>query len=241
MKQIHGGRYTGPDEEKLTVITLLDSLETHLQNKGAKALKHLKSHLKPVRRFFALDRAVCVRTDHIERYIAERKTSKKAPATINRELEGLKQSFNLAVKHQRLSRVPYFPALPEHNARQGFFEHDDFEQFVGFLPEPINDIARFAYLSGWRRGEIVPLKWEAVDRSAREVRLSISKNGEGRVLPLDDELWSLIERRWAARTIEQEDKTTKLVDWVFHRNGEPIVDFRKAWDAALNDAKVAPR
>jgi hypothetical protein len=47
--------------------------------------------------------------------------------------------------------------LREDNARQGFFEHADFENFVAHLPDPINDIARFGYLSGWRRGEIVPL------------------------------------------------------------------------------------
>jgi len=40
------------------------------------------------------------------------------------------------------------------NARQGFFEHADFESLVKHLAEPINDIARFGYLSGWRRGEI---------------------------------------------------------------------------------------
>lgn len=241
MKQIHGGRYTGPEEDRLTVIELLNALEKHLANKEAKSLNQLKSHLKPVRRFFALDRAIAVTPDSVQRYIDERRAAGKAPATINREVEGLKQAYNAAVKHGRLSRAPYFPMLRENNTRQGFFEHADFQKFVVLLPEPIDDIARFAYLSGWRRGEIVPLKWDAVDRTAREVRLHTSKNGEGRVLPLVDELWSVIERRWAARTFEQADKTTKLSEFVFHRAGAPIVDFRKAWDAAFAEAKVAPR
>ncbi|MBX7135032.1 MAG: site-specific integrase [Fimbriimonadaceae bacterium] len=241
MKQIHSGRWVGRDEERLTVCDLLDALELSLANKGAKGLAQLKSHLKPVRAFFALDRAVSVRTDRVERFVSERKEAGRASATINRELEGLQQAFNLAVKQQRLSKAPYIQMLREDNARQGFFEHSEFEKFVRLLPEPLDDLARFAYLSGWRRGEIVPLKWGAVDRMAREVRLSTSKNGEGRVLPLDDELWSLIERRWAARTVEQEDKTTKISEYVFHRSGRPIVDFRKAWNTAIADAKVAPR
>jgi integrase len=219
----------------------LDALETHLENRGAKALGPLKSHLKPVRDFFVLFRAVAVRTDDVEAYIAERRKQKKANATINREIEGLKQAFNLAVKCGRLIRAPHFPMLKEDNARQGFFEHTDFEKFVTQLPEPINDIARFAYLSGWRKGEIVPLRWDAVDRLGREVRLRTSKNGEGLVLPLDDELWDLIERRWNARTIELEDGTTKISEFVFHRNGEPIVDFRKAWDQGFVAAKVPRR
>jgi hypothetical protein len=44
--------------------------------------------------------------------------------------------------------------------------------------------------------------WENVDRSAREVRLIDSKNGEGRVLPLDDETWAMFERLWSARQYE---------------------------------------
>jgi integrase len=97
------------------------------------------------------------------------------------------------------------------------------------LPEPINEIAWFGYLSGWRRGEILPLRWDSVDRTAREVRLRTSKNGQGRLLPLDGELWDLIERRWAARVIEMKDDTTNVSEFVFHRRGEPVVDFRDPW------------
>jgi integrase len=98
-----------------------------------------------------------------------------------------------------------------------------------------------AYLSGWRRGEIVSLRWDAVDRTAREVRLRTSKNGQGRVLPLDGELWRLIERRWAARTVEQRDGTAKMCEFVFHRGGEAVVDFRKPWNEAFKETKVPRR
>jgi hypothetical protein len=57
LKQIHGGTYVGPKEERITVDQLLDDLLVHLDNKGAKTVARLKSHLKPLRQFFALDRA----------------------------------------------------------------------------------------------------------------------------------------------------------------------------------------
>jgi len=241
LKEIHGSRFVGPQEEKLTVDDLLDALITHLETKGAKTVDRLKSHLKPLREFFALTRAVNVTTAGVERYVAERLKADKARATVNRETGALKQAFNLARKQARLTRVPYFPMLREDNARQGFFEHCDFENLVANLPEPINDVARFGYLSGWRRGEIVTLTWEAVDRMAREVRLQTSKNGQGRVLPLDGDLWDLIERRWGARTIQRKDGTTKLSEFVFHRSGEPVVDFRKPWKDACKKAKIPGR
>lgn len=241
LKEIHGSRFVGPQEEKLTVDDLLDALITHLETKGAKTVDRLKSHLKPLREWFALTRGVNVTTAEVERYVAERLKAGKARATVNRETGALKQALNLARKQARLTRVPYIPMLREDNARQGFFEHADFEAVVAKLPEPINDIARFAYLTGWRRGEIVPLRWDAVDRAAHEVRLRTSKNGEGRVLPLEGELWDLIERRWAGRTFEQGDGTTKMSEFLFHRSGVPVVDFRKPWNMAFKAAKLPRR
>ena len=241
LKQIHGNRYVGAEEERLTVANLLDSLIKHLETKGAKTVQRLKSHLKPLREFFALTKSVNLNTSDVERYIEERLKANKANATVNREVGALKQALNLARKQGRLTRVPYLPMLRENNARQGFFEHADFEAVAAALPEPIDDIARFAYLTGWRRGEIVPLRWDAVDRAAYEVRLRTSKNGEGRVLPLEGELWDVMERRWARRTIEQEDGTTKMSELVFHRSGVPVVDFRKAWNEAFKAAKLPRR
>lgn len=226
LKQIHGGRYVGPQEERISVDGLLDDLVKHLENKGAKTVVRLKSHLKPLRAFFTLDRAVNVTTADIEKYIHERLAAGKARATVNRETGALKQAFNLARKQGRLTRVPYVPMLREDNARQGFFEHVDFLNVAANLPTPIDDVARFAYLSGWRKSEILSLRWESVDRGAKEVRLRTSKNGEGRVLRLLGELWSVIERQWVARTITMSDGTTKISECVFHRAGVPVVDFR---------------
>ena len=87
----------------------------------------------------------------------------------------------------------------------------------GNQPAPMR--TEFWRTTGWRRGEIVSLRWDAVDRQAREVRLRTSKNGQGRVLPLDHDLWRLMERRWAGRTIQKKDGTTKLSEFVFHRHG----------------------
>jgi integrase len=91
------------------------------------------------------------------------------------------------------------PHLREDNARQGFFERGDFEAVAAHLPDPVRDIARFAYLSGWRKGEILPLRGDSVDRTAGKVRLRTSKNGRGRLLPLEGALRDLIERRLALR------------------------------------------
>ncbi|MGQ0722179.1 MAG: tyrosine-type recombinase/integrase [Candidatus Eiseniibacteriota bacterium] len=127
--------------------------------------------------------------------------------------------------------------MRENNARQGFFEPPEFEAVVAALPAYLKDFTRFAYLIGWRKGEIISLRWSDVDRDARAIRLrpEASKNGKGRVVPLDRDLGALIERRWQARRIDRAGEV-HMTDLVFHRDGEPVGDFRKAWTTACLEA-----
>lgn len=240
-KDVHAGRYVGADEEKLTVDQLLDGLMSHLALKGAKSAASYKSHLTPVREFFALRRAVDVTPMDANEFAESVLEAGKARATVNRSLGALRQAFNLARKQGRLARIPYIGLLKEDNARQGFFERADFEAVVAHLPSPLDDFARFGYLTGWRRGEIAGLTWQTVDRAAKEVRLATSKNGCGRVLPLEGELWDLMERRWNARHVAVSEGVTKIAEYVFHRTGKRIAEFRKPWAAACKAAKVPGR
>jgi len=238
LREIHGKRFIGPQAERVTVGEILDSLLVHLETKGAKGLPSLRSHLKPLRAAFGLDRAVDITTAVVEQYAVRRLSEGRARATVNRELQPLKQAFNLAHRQERLAHIPYIPLLKEDNARQGFFEAKEFAAVAANLPEPIADIARFAYLSGWRKGEILPLRWDAVDRAGREVRLRTSKTGRGRVLPLEGTLWELMERRWAARKFKDAGGVTGLSDYVFHRQGWPVAEFKRSWATACKKAGV---
>jgi integrase len=86
----------------------------------------------------------------------------------------------------------------------------------------------------------MPLSWEQVDRSAKEVRLFTSKNGHPRVLPLEGELWSVIERCWSRREFQTPDGSA-LSSLVFHVDGRELGDFRKRWATACKEAKVPGR
>jgi integrase len=175
----------------------------------------------------------------IEAYITKRREEKKTNATINRELELLRRALRLAHDRQLLPSIPKVRVLPENNTRQGFFERPDLEAVVAALPDSLRDFTRFAYLTGWRKGEIISLKWTDVDRHAGAIRLrpEAAKTGRGRTLMLEGDLAELIDRRWEARLFEK-DGNARVTELVFHRDGKPVGDFKKAWATACRTAGV---
>ena len=63
-----------------------------------------------------------------------------------------------------------------------------------------------------------------------------SKNSEPQTLPLEGELWAIIERRWRAREVVMPDGSTSIAPLVFHRDGEPIGNWYKRWRTACKEA-----
>ena len=233
--------FQGPESERLTVGDLLDALELDYQTREIKGIRQMLGNFVAVRAFFAEDRAVAVTGERIRRFIELRQKQKRKNATINRGLEVLGRAYRLAVDEKRIAAhfAPRIPYLPENNARQGFFEKHELEALLPHLPAPLDDMTRFAAICGWRLSEVLGLTWESVDHQAQEVRLRDSKNGEGRLLPLEDEDWELIERRWTAREYST-PAGPGLSEYVFHRGGRPIPTstFEKQWQEARKAAKL---
>ena len=98
---------------------------------------------------------------------------------------------------------------------------------VAALPAYLQDFTRFAYLTGWRKGEIISLKWTDADRDAGAIRLrpEAAKTGRGRTVILEGDLADLIDRRWQAPLLEK-DGNLRVAELGFHRDGEhmPAVD-----------------
>lgn len=91
-------------------------------------------------------------------------------------------------------------------------------------------VVRFAYLTGWRlRSEILPLEWRQVEGQERVVRLDpgTTKNREGRSFPFTVALETLLKEQHFEH--ERLKKAGWLVALVFHREGERIRNFRRAW------------
>ncbi len=129
-----------------------------------------------------------------------------ARATINNELAALGRMLTLAARDGRLPARPAVPKLRVDNARSGFVEPADFDALCAALPARLVPPTRFAYLSGWRRGEVIGLTWRQVDLATGSIRLEAtqSKNGEGRILAFapDTPLDALLRAQHTKRRLD---------------------------------------
>ncbi len=158
------------------------------------------SNIKRVRKDFALQRAIEVTSEDVDKYIELRRIEGCAPASINRTTQTLAQAYNLAIERNRLSHRPMVRHLSEKgNERKGFFEGVEFYAVVENLPADLQDFVRWAYLTGWRKGEIRSLGWDDVDSDVVRLRAEDAKNGIARSVAIEGELLEIIERRRTAR------------------------------------------
>ena len=225
--------FQGPRQERVMVEELLQVVEQDYQIHGRKSLPQLRAHLRHIRAAFGLDRAMAVTTERLRHYIIQRQQDGAAPATINRELEGLQRAFALAVEAGTIGLAPKFPSLAEHNARQGFFERAEFEAILARLLDPdVWDFCEWFYWTAMCPGEIRALTWDAFDRETWTLRLHAKddKIHHGRVIALQDELRTIIERRLHTRRLH--------CALIFHRGGRPVGEFRKRWKRACREAGV---
>jgi integrase len=236
--QLGAKRFVGPRQERVSVDELLDDYETEYRVSGRKALGKQRSHVHAVRAAFTGMRAVDMTTAGVRRVVAEWQGASVAPATINRRLAVLRRAFALAVEAEppKLAGAPRLPKLEEHNARQGFFDRGELLAVLAALPDDdLRDFTEWAYWTGMRKGESAALTWATCDRETWTLRLHArdAKTGKGRVLALDGPLRAIMERRLRARRLD-----TPLI---FHRDGAPVGDFRKAWGSACRATGLSGR
>lgn len=194
------------------------------------------SELKKVQEDFAHIRAIELTAEKVDAYKEDKLAEAYAPATINRRLVFLLRCYSLAIERGHVTTRPHIELLPVSNARQGFFEDSDFRKVYAHLPNDWKDYALFAFLTAWRKGEPSCLKWKHVQNGMVRIPGEETKNGVARSVVIAGELTEIIGRRHAARM-----SNDVLTDYIFHRDGAPIIEFRKAWATAYKRAGCAGR
>ena len=229
-----------PDQTKVTVADVLAHHLAYLALKGARALGSAASCARAVNEVLGQRRVVEL-TSHELQNCCARWLTVVTRGTVGQYMARLKAAMIRAHRQGLIPRLPDVPIIDVDNVRQGFLELEAFEPFAAALPPPLDDVAWFAYLSGWRREEVLFLQWPEVNFRAGEIRLAPrrTKNARGRVVPMfyvdgDGQRQALaftriLEKRWRERA---------LTPWVFHRRGQQIRRFETTWRASCRAAGV---
>jgi len=234
-------RFFGLRVEKIRFEELAQDLINDYKVNNQKSIDRVKISIDHLKRYFEGVRAVDITTDRVNAYILHRQEQEAKNATINRELTTLKRMFNLAkqMTPPKVTNVPYIPHLQENNARQGYFEHNEYLAIKNALPSYIKPVVIMAYHTGMRKEEIVSLQWQQVDLIEGKITIKSedTKTNEARTIYMEGELLEAIRFQKALR----DSKYPKCL-WVFFgETGERIIDFRKAWDKACKETGLTEK
>ena len=163
-------------EEKIAA-----GMEVGTRNETLNALKHFERIIKPAR-------LLAIKTRTIDAYVSRRRIepgrkrgSKVSPATVNKELRHIKAVLRVATEWKYLPEMPKIRMLkepvklatyvtPEHFA--AIYQACDAAKYPRGCHYPAADWWRafltYQYMTGWRMGEPLALRWDDVSLDAGE-------------------------------------------------------------------------
>lgn len=236
--EVAEGKLVGPASRRFTFDDMAALITTDYKVNNKKSLpdleQKLRLHLRP---YFGGKKTLEISSADVEQYKLVRLEEGAANAKINRELAALKRMFNLALQAEKIHRKPHIKMLVEDNARQGFFEQEEFDRVLSKIAPCLQAPLIFARLTGWRwPSEVLGLVWSQVDLDAGEVSLLVgsTKNKEARTFPCTIPLQGLLEQQWKLHC-----ERFPSCPLVFPSDmGTKIVNYRKRWVKACQEAAV---
>ncbi|MGD1082115.1 MAG: site-specific integrase [Candidatus Sulfotelmatobacter sp.] len=223
---------------KTLVSELGQDLLREYKTNGRKSVADLearwKLHLEP---FFGHLRAIEVSTQLVTRYVDHRQQEGAENATVNRELAALKRMFSLARQSTppKINAAPYIAMLKENNTRVGFLENRQHAKLAAECAKVglwLRSLFEVGVTYGWRHEELLALRVSQINLLAGTIRLEpgTTKNDQGREVSMTLPVKALLSQCVHGKTSD---------DHVFTREGgKPVLDFRGAWEAACEAAKV---
>jgi integrase len=179
--------YTPPGKDTFSEI-----ISRYLQHQKARLTARayertrgvVEGHLKSA---FGGVRVANIRRADVQRYATER-SSKVAPGSVLKELNILKHLCHLAVEWEIIPVNPAqgmkMPRVPAGRVR--YLQPPELHTILDSCPRWLRPIAGLLAFTGMRRSEVLGLRWLDVDRKGERIMLPQTKNGDGRIVWLNE-------------------------------------------------------
>lgn len=195
-----------------------------------KSWKNDEWNLQLLGRFFNGRNINEITIKDIEIYKSKRCQEVK-PATVNRNLTTLKTMFKKAEEWGKIDKNPTkgVKLLREPSGRIRFLEREEIAKLLSVCSKKLRPIVIVALYTGMRRSEILGLKWRDCDFVRNNIRLADSKNGEGREIPMNEQVKTALMR--VAKHPESQ--------YIFcDKDGNRIGNVRKTFFTALRKSGI---
>lgn len=145
----------------------------------------------------------------IQQYVTEASAERSA-SSVQKELVVLKHLFSLAVEWEIVPTSPCIrlkpPKLPAGRVR--YLQPTELRALLEASRDGLREIVALAVSTGMLRGEIMGLRYMDVDLPNRRIMLPQTKNGDGRVVYLNDMAAQVFE------SLEWDKPTDQIfIDW----------------------------
>jgi integrase len=187
----------------------------------------------------------------------------KTPATCNRYRDFFSLAFRLGMENDMVTINParLVRLRPENNSRRRFLSRDEYQTVWGLVqrdnPEQVPAFVVSVY-TGMRWGEQFSLLWSQVDFSRKMIRLTQTKNGSARNVPLNSVTVTALEaqrgavphkpgdavfprpglssdcRWWFMPAIQE----AKITDYTWHNNRHTFCSWQTMAGASLKEIMV---
>ena len=205
----------------------VEHAETHL-----KSLEHYKTKDSILREPFGERPAAAIAPQEINEWLTKHC---KTPATANRYRAFMSLAYRLGMENGKVESNParLVRLRTENNARLRFLTRQEYQKVLAIIardnPDQVPAFVVSVY-TGMRWGEQFSLMWEQVDPKRRMVRLTQTKNGSARNVPLNSVALDAIKA-------QQAKVPNTPGDAVFPRPG-PRSDCRWWFEPALVESKI---
>lgn len=227
---------------KLKLPELVPSKVVRFADLSAMAVEHAKTHLKTKRDYVSRDlilreafgerAADSIAPQDVDQFLTKHC---KTNATANRYRAYISLAYRLGNENGKVSINParLVRMRTENNVRLRFLSREEFEKLLDIIKrDNAEQVPAFivSVYTGMRWGEQYSLTWEQVDLKRKVIRLTKTKNGSARNVPLNSVALEALKKQQASVAHQRGDD-------VFPRPG-PSSDCRWWFAPALTEAKI---
>jgi len=235
-----------PMEQKQALkqeITFKELFQEYMERYSRKEKKSWKYDEREVNRFLShwFSRKISTISKQEVQLLHEKTRDNNGLYQANRLLERIRAIYNKAIEWGFRGENPTKGIKKfREKSRDRFILPDEIPKFFKALNEENNSIAKdyifLSLLTGARKSNVLAMRWEEVNFSAKTWRIPESKNGEAVIIALTNQAMEVLERRKKENAkLEPGDK-----GFVFPSKSASghLADPKKAWRRVLNRAGI---